>query len=124
MLLRRLNTGSILALLRHPGQLLGLSRGNLEVWASLIIIAWAVAFILLQGVGFAVTLGTVFGIWAILAVSLNLVVGYTGLLSVGHIGFFGIGAYAMAILTSNASTSSCGLKRYRRLPCPSSPRFR
>ena len=37
----------------------------------------------------------------ILAVSLNLVVGFTGLLSVGHIGFFGIGAYAMAILGSN-----------------------
>ena len=42
------------------------------------------------------------GIWAILAISLNLVVGYTGLLSVGHIGFFGIGAYTMAILTSDA----------------------
>ena len=54
-----------------------------------------------QGVGFAITVGTVFAIWAILAVSLNLVVGFTGLLSVGHIGFFGIGAYAMAILSSN-----------------------
>ena len=54
-----------------------------------------------QGSGFAVTVATVFGIWAILTVSLNLVVGFTGLLSVGHIGFFGIGAYAMAILTSD-----------------------
>ena len=52
--------------------------------------------------GFAATVGTVFAIWAILSVSLNLVVGFTGLLSVGHIGFFGIGAYAMAILTSDA----------------------
>lgn len=95
--------GSIVEMLRNPRQLPGLDRGNLEVWASLLIIAWAVAFILLQGTGFAVTLGTVFGIWAILAVSLNLVVGYTGLLSVGHIGFFGIGAYAMAILTSDAA---------------------
>ncbi len=42
-----------------------------------------------------------FGIWAILAISLNLVLGFTGLLSVGHIGFFGVGAYAMAILTSD-----------------------
>lgn len=88
--------------LRHPGRLLRMDRANLEVWISLLIIAWAVAFILWKGTGFAVTLGTVFGIWAILSVSLNLVVGYTGLLSVGHIGFFGIGAYAMAILTSNA----------------------
>ena len=54
-----------------------------------------------QGTGFAVTIATVFAIWAILAVSLNLVVGFTGLLSVGHFGFFGIGAYAMAILTSS-----------------------
>ena len=77
-------------------------RGNLELWANLFI-AWAIVFTLWQGVGFAITLGTVFCIWAILAVSLNLVVGFTGLLSVGHIGFFGIGAYTMAILTSDAA---------------------
>jgi branched-chain amino acid transport system permease protein len=76
--------------------------GNLELWVNLSIIAWAIVFTLWQGIGFAVTIGTVFCIWAILAVSLNLVVGFTGLLSVGHIGFFGIGAYAMAILTSDA----------------------
>ena len=78
-------------------------RGNLELWVNLFIIAWAIVFTLWQGVGFAITLGTVFCIWAILAVSLNLVVGFTGLLSVGHIGFFGIGAYTMAILTSDAA---------------------
>ena len=78
-------------------------RGNLELWANLFIIAWAIVFTLSQGVGFAITLGTVFCIWAILAVSLNLVVGFTGLLSIGHIGFFGIGAYTMAILTSDAA---------------------
>lgn len=75
--------------------------GNVELWANLFIIAWAVGFMLWQGVGFAITVGTIFAIWAILAVSLNMVVGFTGLISVGHIGFFGIGAYAMAILTSN-----------------------
>ncbi len=91
------------ALARDPRGLLRLSRGNLELWANLLIITWAVAFMLWQGVGFAISVGTVFAIWAILAVSLNLVVGFTGLLSVGHIGFFGIGAYSMAILTSNAA---------------------
>ncbi len=39
------------------------------------------------------------GIFSILAQSLNLLLGYTGLLSLGHAAFFGIGAYASALLT-------------------------
>jgi len=38
------------------------------------------------------------GIYIPLALSLNLVVGYTGLLSITHAAFYGIGAYAVAIL--------------------------
>ena len=38
------------------------------------------------------------GIFAILALSLNLLLGYAGLLSLGHAAFFGIGAYASALL--------------------------
>ena len=86
---------------RNPRDLLRYFRGNLEFWASLLVIIWAAAFMVWQGFGFAITVGTVFGIWAILSVSLNLILGFTGLLSVGHIGFFGIGAYAVAILTSD-----------------------
>ena len=86
---------------RNPRELVRYARGNIELWANLFVIGGMVAFMLWQGVGFAVIVGTVFAIWAILAVSLNLVVGFTGLLSVGHIGFFGLGAYTMAILTSN-----------------------
>lgn len=43
-------------------------------------------------------LAIVFSIYGILGVSLNLVVGYTGLLSVTHAAFYGIGAYSTAIL--------------------------
>ena len=79
----------------------GLSgRANWEVWANVVVIACAIGFAVWRGPGFAITLGTIFAIWGILAVSLNLLVGYTGLLSVGQIGFFGIGAYTVAILTS------------------------
>jgi len=39
------------------------------------------------------------GIAAIVCVGLNLLVGYAGQISLGHAGFFGIGAYASAILT-------------------------
>ena len=88
---------------RAPVALVSSRRRNVELWANLAVLTWAVAFLLWQGPGFAVTVGTVFAIWAILAVSLNLVVGFTGLLSIAHIGFFGIGAYAMAILTSGTS---------------------
>lgn len=41
---------------------------------------------------------TVMAIYAILAVSLNLVVGLTGLFNLGHAAFFGIGAYTSALL--------------------------
>lgn len=41
-------------------------------------------------------------ITAILGMSLNLVVGFTGLLSVAHAAFFGIGAYATALLMTTA----------------------
>ncbi len=95
--------------------LLGVPKGNIELWANLLIITWAVAFMLWQGTGFAVIVATVFAIWAILAVSLNLVIGFTGLLSVGHIGFFGIGAYAVAILTSDPA--------YEQLRTESIPTF-
>ena len=97
------NIGDLVRLARDPSEILRFTKGNVELWANLFVISWAIAFTIWQGIGFAITVGTVFAIWAILSVSLNLVVGFTGLLSVGHIGFFGIGAYAMAILTSDAS---------------------
>ena len=93
----------LVRLARNPSEIIRSGKGNLELWVNLLIIACAVGFMLWKGVGFAIALGTVFAIWAILTVSLNLIVGYTGLLSVGHIGFFGIGAYAMAILTSETA---------------------
>ncbi len=40
-------------------------------------------------------------VYSILASSLNMSVGYTGLMSLSHAGFMGIGAYAFAILTTD-----------------------
>ncbi len=113
-MLKSANVSSNLRRLAGIRQGLAPSGGfNLELWANLIIISWAMGFMLWQGVGFAITVGTVFAIWAILSVSLNLVVGFTGLLSIGHIGFFGVGAYAMAILTSG---TDYGLLRTEAIP--------
>ena len=48
------------------------------------------------------------GIFTILALSLNLLLGYTGQLSLGHAGFFGIGAYTSALLTLKLEWSFWG----------------
>ena len=60
-------------LVRNPQGLVRSAKSNVELWANLLVISWALGFMLWQGVGFSITLGTVFAIWAILAVSLNLV---------------------------------------------------
>ncbi|MFB6225962.1 MAG: branched-chain amino acid ABC transporter permease [Candidatus Paceibacteria bacterium] len=41
-------------------------------------------------------------VFAVVGVSLNLALGYTGIINLGHIAFFGIGAYTSAILTVKA----------------------
>ncbi|MDH5561025.1 MAG: branched-chain amino acid ABC transporter permease [Deltaproteobacteria bacterium] len=41
-------------------------------------------------------------IWAIFAISLDLLVGYTGLISLGHAAFFGTGAYVLGMVFKNS----------------------
>jgi branched-chain amino acid transport system permease protein len=41
-----------------------------------------------------------FGMYALIAIGLNVVVGQAGLLDLGYVGFYAIGAYTVAILTS------------------------
>jgi branched-chain amino acid transport system permease protein len=45
------------------------------------------------------------GIFIVAAMSLNLLLGYTGQLSLGHVAFFGIGAYASALTSLGFSVS-------------------
>lgn len=43
---------------------------------------------------------TLIAIYAMIAMSLNLAMGYTGLVNFGHIGLLGVGAYTSAVLTT------------------------
>ena len=61
--------------------------------------------------GYVITLGTFICIHAIVACGLNVIVGYAGQISLGHAAFFGIGAYASALLTTKG-----GLTFWEALP--------
>ena len=73
----------------------------LEV-AALVVLFSVVQYILTAGLigqAYQINLTTMF-INIILAVSLNLINGFTGQLSLGHAGFMAVGAYASVILTT------------------------
>jgi branched-chain amino acid transport system permease protein len=48
--------------------------------------------------GYLISIAVFVGIWVALALSLNILTGYAGQVSLGHAAFFGIGAYASAVL--------------------------
>lgn len=56
-------------------------------------------FIETTGISFGGTLAQ-FAMVAIIAIGLNVVVGQTGLLDLGYVGFYAVGAYTVALLTS------------------------
>src|SRR5437867_7614215 len=67
------------------------------------------ALVPLIGSAFYTELVTKVMILAIFAMSLDLLVGYTGLVSFGHAAFFGIGAYAYALLAPKNEAASLWL---------------
>ena len=50
---------------------------------------------------YLLSIGTRIVIWAIAAISLNMILGYGGMVSFGHAMFFGIGGYAVGILAAH-----------------------
>jgi len=64
-----------------------------------------IALFPLSGATFYVELTTKIMIMAIFALSLDLLVGWTGLVSFGHAAFFGVGAYALALLSPKAAAA-------------------
>jgi branched-chain amino acid transport system permease protein len=61
------------------------------------------------GATFYVELVTKTMVLAIFALSLDLLVGYTGLVSFGHAAFFGIGAYALGLMAPKSEAASLWL---------------
>jgi len=88
---------SLLASLRTP-------RGLLT---AVLLLALAILPLLTQAFDqrYLLSIGTRIVIWAIAAISLNMILGYGGLVSFGHAMFFGIGGYAVGILAHHGVAS-------------------
>jgi len=76
--------------------------------AAAVALALLVAFPL-AGATFYTELVTKTMVLAIFALSLDLLVGYTGLVSFGHAAFFGIGAYTLALMAPKNEAASLWL---------------
>jgi len=89
---------------RLPSWLGPLERASERVgwWPKLTVAAVAAAVLPLLGLGeFQLQVGIDALVIALLAVGLNIVVGWAGLLDLGYVAFFGCGAYGFALLSSS-----------------------
>jgi branched-chain amino acid transport system permease protein len=82
---------------------LSLSRAKLCAVAAVAALAAALPFLL--GNEYYVGVAVFVGINAIVAMGLNLLMGYAGQVSLGHAAFMALGAYASAILTTRTGCS-------------------
>jgi branched-chain amino acid transport system permease protein len=80
---------------------------RVQKWGFGVPVFGLLALLPLYTPGFLDTPGTSFGVTmaqfvmvAIIAIGLNVVVGQTGLLDLGYVGFYAVGAYTVALLTS------------------------
>ena len=71
-----------------------------EKWVNLILLAIAVVYPLLFGRAYLINVGTLCLINVLVSLSLNVLTGYMGITGLGWAGFFGIGAYTAAILST------------------------
>lgn len=73
-------------------------------WLIIAVFAVLVLLPLLTGwfdQRYLLSIGTRIVIWSIAAASLNMILGYGGMVSFGHAAFFGIGGYAVGILSAS-----------------------
>src|ERR1700742_3139240 len=88
-------TADIARTQRHAG-----SFGLRKALLCLCLAVACIAPFVLNGYGLYIL--TLAGVFALVALGLNLLTGYAGQISLCHAAFFGVGAYATAILTQKA----------------------
>lgn len=87
---------------------------DIELFKSNTILVWSILFLIFLAalpwlilryhlLGLSIYIVNLITVHAIVAIGLNLLVGFTGQISLGHAGFFAIGAFTTVILVSNWS---------------------
>src|SRR5512139_486273 len=87
---------------------------DIELFKSTTVSVWSVLFLIFLAIlpwliqkyhllGMSIYIVNLITIHAIVAIGLNILVGYTGQISMGHAGFFAIGAFTAVILVLNWS---------------------
>jgi branched-chain amino acid transport system permease protein len=91
------------------------TRRRIRGWTIAIVV---VAVLILPQVSgtFLAQVAVLVGLYLLLALGLNIVVGYAGLLDLGYVAFFAVGAYLTALLTSPHSSLGIGLPFFLALP--------
>ncbi|HSR13847.1 MAG TPA: branched-chain amino acid ABC transporter permease [Thermodesulfobacteriota bacterium] len=74
------------------------AAGAVRKWLPLALVIAAVLIPQVVSNKYYLNILIMSGIWSIVALSLNLILGYTGQVNLAHGAFFGIGAYASALL--------------------------
>ena len=74
------------------------SRAKSALWMSLLLVVLVVAPMLVGGLVNELLVNV--GLFMLMALGLNIVIGYAGMLHLGYVAFFAVGAYGTAVLTS------------------------
>jgi branched-chain amino acid transport system permease protein len=75
---------------------------------AILALGGALVFPILFPDPYSLHMAILVGIYGLLAISLNLLLGYTGQLSLGHAAFFGVGAYLSSLLFLNLGVPMWG----------------
>ena len=99
-----------------------MSAGGNRRWLPAALLAAALAFRLVAPNDYVVGVAARICLYATLALGLNVVVGFAGLLDIGYVAFFGIGSYIYAFLASPHFGAPPAVPRRRCRSCWSGPR--
>ena len=86
---------------------------KLARWIGAVAVAALVVAAIVTADGYQVYVISLVGLTAMVGIGINILLGLTGQISLGHAGFYAIGAYVGAILTTTCTNGASGP------PCPS-----